>query len=202
MTEEKKQAPQIRCSHQKLVKIEELKPHPKNPNLHTEEQIDLLAKIIQKTGFRSPIIVSKKSGYIVAGHGRLQASKKMGVQEVPCDFQEFASEAEETQHLIADNRIAELSDFDPQTLKDLIEELDTGENDLQLLGYSQVELDNLMSQFYVPEDPIDLSEFDVKDSVTLRVICRNIEELKEIQNHLGITAQETTGDLILEKIKK
>ena len=192
---------EIKCTYDKLVPIGEIKSHPANPNQHSEEQINLLVKIITKTGMRSPLVVSKKSGFLVVGHGRLTAMEQMGVKEVPVDFQEFQTEAEEKSHLIADNKLAELSDMDPKILKDLIEELDTGETDLELTGYSKLELENLMSQFYVPENPIDLSEFEVKETCTLKIVCENLQELEKIQTKLGITAKETTGKVMLQRLK-
>lgn len=107
-----------------------------------------------------PIVVSKKSGYIIAGHGRLSAAKIAGFTEVPIDEQDFDSEAVEYQYMIADNRIAELSEWDNAKLKDIIEELDTGEVDLNMLGYNEEELQRLMSQFHVdsPDDFPDAGE--------------------------------------------
>jgi hypothetical protein len=147
----------VNCSHTKLVPLSELKPNPKNPNQHSEDQIILLSKILQATGWRSPIVVSNQSGFIVKGHGRLEASKLAGFASVPVDFQNYASEEEEISDLIADNRLSELSDFDGQQLKDLIEELDTGDNDLDLTGYDQPNLEMLMSQFHV-DDGTDVDE--------------------------------------------
>ena len=59
-------------------------------------------------GWRHPITVSKQSGYIVAGHGRLAAAQSLGWAKAPVDMQDFENEADEFAHLIADNKIAEL----------------------------------------------------------------------------------------------
>lgn len=66
---------EIRCLYDELVSVDALKPHPKNRNKHPTEQIERLAKIIAYQGVRAPIVVSKRSGYIVKGHGTLQAIK-------------------------------------------------------------------------------------------------------------------------------
>lgn len=192
----------IKCAYNKKVPIGDLVEHPKNPNLHNDEQIALLAKVIKHHGFRNPIIVSETSGYIISGHGRLQAAKLLGMEEVPVDYQKFANQTEEYAQLIADNRLAELSEFDNKSLKDLLEELDTGENDLDLTGFSQSELELLMSQFYQPEEPIDLSDADFKDTCTLKIICENLQELEKIQTILDITAKETSGKVLLAKINQ
>lgn len=136
-----------KCSFTKLANIEELIPNPKNPNTHPQAQIELLAKVLKSQGFRQPIVVSKRSGFIVKGHGRLEASKLAGFSQVPIDEQEYINEAQEYADMIADNRLAEISELDNQKLKDLIQELDTGEIDLELTGFTNQDLENLMSQY-------------------------------------------------------
>ena len=134
----------INCSYTKLVPVEELVKHPKNPNTHTSKQIELLAKIIKSQGFRSPIVVSKRSGFIVKGHGRLESAIKAGLKEVPVDVQEYKSEAEEYADMIADNRIAELSEMSSDTLLDLIGELEEVDFDVDLTGFEQQDIDELL----------------------------------------------------------
>lgn len=124
----------IHCAYTKLADIAELVPNPRNPNKHGDRQIALLAKIIRHQGWRSPIVVSKRSGFVVAGHGRLEAAKLLQVEQVPVDFQDFATEADEWAHLVADNRIAELAEIDQGELAALLKELD-GKIDLDLTGF-------------------------------------------------------------------
>lgn len=142
----------IQCTMDKLVPVEELVPNPRNPNKHPEDQVKLLAKIISFQGWRSPIVVSKLSGYVVRGHGRLLAARILGLEFVPVDYQEYVNEAQEHADLVADNRIAELAEMDRAGLKDLIESLDTGDLDLDLTGFDEQALSNLMSQIHVGED--------------------------------------------------
>jgi len=122
------------------------------------QQIELLAKIIRAQGWRAPITVSTRSGFIVRGHGRLLAAQKLGVAEVPVDYQDYASEAEEWADLVADNRIAELAEMDNTALKDLLQELDTGAFDMELTGFTDEELEDLMTQVHVEDD--DKEDFD------------------------------------------
>jgi ParB-like chromosome segregation protein Spo0J len=156
----------INCAYKKLVKVEELVKHPRNPNTHTPKQIELLAKILQATGFRSPIVISERSGFIVKGHGRLESAIQAGFETVPVDVQSYESEAEEYADMIADNRIAELSDMDSVALKDLIEELDTGSFDLDLTGYDETSLSMLMSQFNVENENSESEEVTLDDLET------------------------------------
>jgi len=128
----------IECSYSEIKPIHTLVEHPRNPNKHPDKQIKYLAKIMDYQGWRHPIIVSKRSGFIVSGHGRLMAAKKNGWDEVPIDVQEFESEADEWAHLIADNKIAELAEHDDQMMFNDLK--DFPDLDLELLGIPDLEL--------------------------------------------------------------
>jgi ParB-like chromosome segregation protein Spo0J len=136
-----------------MVPLDDLQPFPRNPNTHSDKQIKLLADIIRAQGWRNPIKVSKRSGFVVAGHGRMKAATLMNCQTVPVDYQDYETEAAEWADLIADNRIAELSEWEPATLKDLLQEMDTGDIDMTLTGYDDASMELLMSQFHVDDDP-------------------------------------------------
>ena len=82
------------------------------------------------------------------GHGRLEAGKLLGVKQVPVMFQDYKTPAMEHADLIADNRLAELAIMDNTILKDLVAELDTGEIDLNVTGYTEGELENLVTQLH------------------------------------------------------
>jgi len=142
----------INCAYNELRDTINLTPHPKNPNTHNPKQIELLAKIIDYQGWRNPIVVSTLSGFIVSGHGRLMAAEMLGLDQVPIDLQEFQNEADELAHLVADNKVAELSQIDRSSLADIIGELDTGDFELDLTGFSLPDVEELMTAT-VPEDP-------------------------------------------------
>ena len=133
------------CAHDAIVDAATLVPNPKNPNTHPDEQIQLLGRIIRQTGWRAPITVSKRSGFIVKGHGRLSAALLEGAKEVPVDYQDYASEAEEYADLVADNRIAELAEIDNKMLADIFADIDTGEIPVELTGYTEEEMESLIT---------------------------------------------------------
>ncbi len=62
------------CTYDELLDTEKVVGNPKNPNEHPKEQIDMLAKIIKATGWRANITISRRSGFVVKGHGRLAAA--------------------------------------------------------------------------------------------------------------------------------
>ena len=137
---------EVWCAYDKLVKIDELLAHPKNPNTHPQNQIKLLAQNIRYHGWRHAIVVSKLSGYIVAGHGRLEAAKELGVSIVPVEYQNFATEDNELAVLVGDNRLAELSSLDTNSLQDIVEQFKENDFDTILAGYEPADLESLLEE--------------------------------------------------------
>ena len=143
------------CAFDEIVETEVLKENPKNPNTHPEEQIKLLADIIKRTGWRAPITVSTRSGYIVKGHGRLKAAKMAGFESVPVEYQNFSSDDEENAALLADNRIAELSEIDSKLLGQMFDEFNFEEYG-NLTGYTQEEYNELINVIEEANEVADL----------------------------------------------
>lgn len=135
---------EVWCSFDQLVPIEDLKPNPRNPNTHPARQIELLAKNIRYFGWRHPITVSKLSGQIVAGHGRLLAAKELGMQIVPVDYQDFAHSNDEMAVLVADNRLAELASLDLNSLEGIIDDLKVEGFNTMLTGFEESDLEGLL----------------------------------------------------------
>lgn len=113
----------VRCSHTKLVPLAKLKPHPKNTNTHTAEQVVRLAEIMAYQGVRNPIKVSKQSDFITAGHCRLLAAKHNGWTKFPVDFQDYDNEEQEIIDVTADNAIATWAEIDMALVNALVPEL-------------------------------------------------------------------------------
>ena len=140
------------CAFDELLDIGKAVPNPKNPNTHPKRQIELLAKIIKAQGWRQPITISNRSGLIVKGHGRLEAALLLGADQVPVDFQNYATEAEEIADLTADNRLAELAEMNNTMLADILADFDTGEMPLDLTGYTEEDLDAIIGAIAGEED--------------------------------------------------
>ena len=141
------------CRFDDIVSVSSLKPNPENPNMHGAEQLELLGKIIKKTGWRAPITVSKRSGLITKGHGRRLAAIKAGLEYAPVEYQDYASEEEEHADLIADNRIAELAEMDDEKLSDLLRELDSIDDfDMDLTGFDEESLLDMIGEQVTSDD--------------------------------------------------
>ncbi len=108
----------VHCLHDELAPLESLKPHPKNRNKHPEDQIARLAGILKFQGWRYPVKVSKRSGFVTSGHGRMEAAKLNGWPQVPVNFQEYDSEEQEYADVQADNAIASWAELDLDGVKD------------------------------------------------------------------------------------
>ena len=92
----------------------DLKPWPGNPRTHTEKQLAKLKASIQKFGFTAPVLVDEAS-VILAGQGRVQAAKELGLSTIPTRVIAGLSQAKKRAYVIADNKIAQLAGWDAHT---------------------------------------------------------------------------------------
>jgi hypothetical protein len=123
---------EIKATSIVMVPINKIIPNDKNNNIQTEEQKRYARKIFDYQGFRAPLLISNRTGKLVAGHLRLEIAKEKGVKELPCMFQDFDSEEQEYTHLTADNALAAQSSLDfGQINTDILE---FGPFDIELLG--------------------------------------------------------------------
>lgn len=147
----------VHCAHTRLADPRALRPNPVNPNRHSAHQIQLLASIIQEQGWRNPVTVSKRSGLIVRGHGRLEAALLIGCAAIPVDEQDYASEAEELADLLADNRLSELAELDEDDLRRVLRSIGDSDPsfDLELTGFMEDEIRKLMAEDATPEEELE-----------------------------------------------
>lgn len=148
------------CRFDEQVDIVDLIGNPRNPNKHPDNQIALLAKIIQGQGWRQPITVSKRSGYIVKGHGRMEAAKLLLVENVPVEYQDYESEAAEYADLMADNRIAELAEADEGMISELLGDDLFSDFDMDLTGFDAFALNELLDDEKDMEDDTYTSKIE------------------------------------------
>lgn len=130
----------IRCTYDELLPISELKPSPKNRNLHPIAQIKRLSEILEYQGWRYPVKISNRSGLVTSGHGRIEAARMLGWLYVPVNFQDYESQEMETADLIADNAIASWSELDLSGVNTDIPDMGPDFN-IDLLGIKDFGLD-------------------------------------------------------------
>ena len=134
------------------MKLSELNPAPYNPRKISSDALGRLTKSLHELGNLQPITWNAKTGNIVGGHQRLKCYSALGKDEVEV-WAVWLDEAQEKAANIALNKLS--GEFDLPQLKDLIEELDTGEIDLDVIGFGADELGELMEQTK-PEDEKNL----------------------------------------------
>lgn len=123
-----------------IVPISKIIPNHKNRNKHSAEQIERLKQIITYQGFRVPVIVSNRSGKLVAGHGRLLAAKELGLKDVPVIYQDFESDEQEYAAGISDNSVALWAELDLAGINTDLPDLGP-DFDLDMLGIKDFVLD-------------------------------------------------------------
>ena len=152
-----------------MAKISDLLPYANNARDHTEDQVAQIADSIKEFGWTNPLIIHGQT--VVAGHARLAAARKLNMTEVPVIDRSDMTEAQWKAYVIADNQLAMNATWNEGLLTLELDDLANLEFDLDLLGFSDDELEHLSS-------PIDL-EFpevttgDEEDSDPIQIDCPN-----------------------------
>lgn len=124
---------------------DELIPYVNNSRTHTDEQVTQLASSIKEFGFNNPVLLDGENG-IIAGHGRVMAAKKLGMDRIPCVNLSHLSETQRKAYVIADNRLALSAEWDKELLALEIADLQLQEFDIDLLGFERSEISELMGE--------------------------------------------------------
>lgn len=148
-----------RVSEMNLVDIDRLIPYVNNARTHSKEQINKLRASIREFGFINPVIIDRDYN-VIAGHGRIMASKEEGIDKVPCVFVDYLTDAQKKAYILADNRMALDADWDEELLKVEIESLQGADFDLNLTGFDEAELMDIFgddNQNRAKDDDFDLT---------------------------------------------
>lgn len=134
------------------VTVEGLIPYARNSRTHSDEQVAQIAASIREFGFTNPVLIDGQSG-IIAGHGRVMAARKLGLNKVPCIRLEHLTDTQKRAYVIADNKLALNAGWDNEMLALELSDIQDLGFALDLLGFDQADLDEI----FLPED-IDLEE--------------------------------------------
>ena len=126
-----------------IADITSIKPYENNPRKLKDAAIEKVAMSLKEYGFRQPIVVDKDR-IIVVGHTRYRASKKLGFKEVPITIADNLTPEQINAYRIADNRTAEESEWDSELLKMEIKELEAKDFKLDLLGFNEDQLNDML----------------------------------------------------------
>ena len=146
---------QLQCDH---IAIDRLKPWPRNARTHSKKQLRQIADSIDRFGFTNPILIDA-SNTILAGHGRVEAARLLGLAEVPCVRLEHMSAEEKRAYVLADNKLALNAGWDEEILAEELKELLAVDLDFDigLTGFTVAEIDSLVDGLE-PEEPGDPEE--------------------------------------------
>jgi site-specific DNA-methyltransferase (adenine-specific) len=129
----------------KRTKVNGLTPYARNSRTHSDEQISQIAASIKEWGFTNPVLIDPQGG-IIAGHGRVLAAQRLGLEEVPTITAEGWTEAQKKAYVIADNKLALNAGWDEEMLKIEFSELKDFDFDTTLTGFTVDELDDMFPE--------------------------------------------------------
>jgi ParB-like chromosome segregation protein Spo0J len=147
--------------------VAELKPYVQNARVHSDAQVEALADSLKTFGFTNPVLIHS-SGRIIAGHCRVMAAKKAGIEQIPCIVLAHLSEAMVRAYTIADNQLATMAVWDYDVLAAEVDALREEDFDVSTLGFTQEELIELMGS---PNDPPEEPEEKPKKPESDTTIC-------------------------------
>jgi DNA modification methylase len=139
------QAPSGTTSHIEMVSVGQLMPRKANARTHSRKQIRQIADSITRFGFCNPVLIDD-ANQIIAGHGRVEAAKLLGLEGVPTLRIAHLSEAEKRAYVLADNRLAELAGWDREILAIELQGLIDLEFDVELTGFEIGEIDIILDE--------------------------------------------------------
>ena len=124
--------------------VSSLRPYKNNPRSHTKKQIQQIAKSIEEFGFVSPILIDEDKG-VIAGHGRLDAAKLLGLSTAPCVRLSEMTDAQKKAYIIADNRLAEIAGWDEELLAVELQCLIDLNFEVEFTGFETPQIDLIIS---------------------------------------------------------
>lgn len=145
----------------KYVPVETLIPYARNARIHTDAQVAEIAGSIVEFGFNVPVLIDRNNN-LIAGHGRVLAARKLGMEEVPAVVAEHLTDIQRRAFILADNKLHDNSRFDYEILGLELDELKVEGFDISLIGFENFELESFSDQVAFNPDsffePIDTPE--------------------------------------------
>ena len=139
-----------------MIAPKDLKPYERNARTHSSAQLREIKGSIEEFGFRNPVLIDAE-GEMIAGHGRVEAALELGLARVPCVRYRDLTDEQKRAYRLADNRIALNAGWDQELLALELRELSELSVNLDFLGFSQSELDEMFGQV---ESPSEFKEVD------------------------------------------
>lgn len=165
--------------HIDYLPTEQLIPYALNSRTHTELQVAQIASSINEFGFTNPILIDDKAT-VIAGHGRLLAAQKLGLQEVPTILLAGLTPAQKKAYVIADNKLALNAGWDADLLTAELETLKEMDFDISLTGFDELpDLDDEVDYSLLDGEDADVSE-GVKKAIMVDFELEHYDEAYEL----------------------
>lgn len=162
-------------------KVSELIPYARNSRTHSDAQVAQIAASIREWGWTMPILIDE-AGNVIAGHGRIMAAQKLGIEDVPCMTATGWSEAKRRAYVIADNKLALNSDWDSEMLRVEYNTLSDLGFDMSLTGFSD---DEISSFAFEEDEEASLPEQkELNATFEVAVECTDEDEQEKVFNLL------------------
>lgn len=161
----------------KTVLVSDLIPYARNSRTHSDEQVSQIAVSIREFGFLNPIIIDGDNG-IIAGHGRVLAAQKLGLESLPCVEASHLSDAQRRAYVITDNKLALNAEWDFEMLKIELSDLELSGFDISLTGFDDDEMIKLLGDGI--DEPKAPMEDEYKEVYEVVVSCCDESEQEAI----------------------
>lgn len=187
----------MKIHEQRMINISDIKPYQNNARTHSTQQIEQIVKSIKEFGFTNPLLIDNDYN-LIAGHGRLEAIRWLNnfdykdkpITQLPAVIVSDLSDTQRRALVIADNKIALNAGWDLDILKDELELLENENYDMDLLGFSDSELseildsvsDNDVGQQVYSNKELDFSNDDFSKNITL--CFDNLEDFRLVNSVL------------------
>jgi len=173
------------------VSVSTLIPYARNSRTHSDEQVSQIAGSIREFGFTNPVLIDA-NGTIIAGHGRVMAAKKLGLETVPCIRLGHLTPSQVRAYVIADNKLALNAGWDDQMLRSELESLQEDGFDMGLTGFSDDELAELLE----PEVVEGETDPDQTPEVPVEPITK-LGDVWILGNHRLMCGDSTSIDAVI-----
>lgn len=168
------------------ISIKYLNPYSKNAKKHSNEQVDKICASIKEFGFLNPVLIDEEKN-IIAGHGRVMAAEKLGMEKVPCLNVEGLSEEQYRAYVLADNRLTELGEWDMTLVNAELLDLKDSGFDINLTGFS---IDDIT---FDDSDFIEVTEEDEEEPIEEIVPRIHRGEIWKLGDHRLMCGDSTSA---------
>lgn len=179
--------------------IAELKEYQNNPR-NNDEAVEAVAESIKQFGFKVPIVIDNKN-VIVCGHTRLKAAERLGLSSVPCIVADDLTDEQIKAYRLADNKTAELAEWDFDALEKELAELTAFDVDMSAFGFDDLEEYEHISELLEDESAMSLLNDNEKTTFNITFVFP-IEKEEMIKNYIKDIGKDNLTDEIIMHIEK